>query len=88
MVIYTKFFLIDSVINGLRTGNWGALGDTVRHIIMPAIVLGASSTAVIARMTRSSMLEVIRQDYVRTARAKGLSHRSVILKHTLKNVFI
>jgi len=88
MVVYTKIFLIDSVIHGFQTGSWGALGDTLRHIIMPAVVLGASSTAVIARMTRSSMLEVIRQDYVRTARAKGLSNRSVILKHTLKNAMI
>jgi len=88
MVIYTNFFVIDSIIHGLQTGDWGALGDTLRHLIMPAVVLGAASTAVIARMTRSSMLEVVRQDYVRTAQAKGLSARAVILKHALKNAMI
>lgn len=88
MVIYTNFYTIDSVINGIQTGDWGAFKDTLRHLAMPAIVLGASSTAVIARMTRSSMLEVIRQDYVRTARAKGLAYRIVIVKHALKNALI
>jgi len=88
MVIYTNFFVIDSIIHGFQTGDWGALWDTLRHLIMPAVVLGAASTAVIARMTRSSMLEVVRQDYVRTARAKGLSARAVILKHALKNAMI
>lgn len=58
------------------------------YLVLPAIALGASSTAIIARMTRSSMLETIRQDYVRTARAKGLSEWGVLRRHTLKNALI
>src|SRR5467141_2493396 len=61
---------------------------TAAHLVLPALVLGASSSAVIARMTRASMLEVLRQDYVRTARAKGLRERIVIYRHALKNAMI
>lgn len=61
---------------------------TVAHLVLPAIVLGASSSAVIARMTRASMLEVLRQDYVRTARAKGVRERVVIFRHALKNAMV
>ncbi len=68
--------------------NSGALWDAVRHLILPAIVLGTIPLAVIARMTRSSMLEVLREDYVRTARAKGLSPTRVIFVHTLRNALI
>ena len=68
--------------------NSGALWDAVRHLILPAIVLGTIPLAVIARMTRSSMLEVLREDYVRTARAKGLSPMRVIFVHTLRNALI
>jgi len=69
---------------------WFPTGGTgsIRHLALPAITLGAASTAIIARMTRSSMLEVIRQDYIRTARAKGLRERAVILRHALKNALI
>lgn len=59
-----------------------------RHLILPALAMGAASAAVIARMTRASMLEVIRQDYIRTARANGLRERVVIYKHALKNAMI
>jgi peptide/nickel transport system permease protein len=55
---------------------------------MPAVVLAAATTALLARMTRATMLEVVRQDYVRTAKAKGLSQRVVIFKHALKNAMI
>jgi ABC-type dipeptide/oligopeptide/nickel transport system permease component len=65
----------------------GGVGSP-KHLVLPAIALGASSTAIIARMTRSSMLETIRQDYVRTARAKGLSEWSILRRHTLKNALI
>ncbi len=58
------------------------------HLVLPALVLGASSSAVIARMTRASMLEVLRQDYVRTARAKGVRERIVVYRHALKNAMI
>jgi ABC-type dipeptide/oligopeptide/nickel transport system permease component len=58
------------------------------HIILPAVTLGAASTAVIARMTRSGMLEVMQQDYIRTARSKGLKEQVVLSKHALKNALI
>ncbi len=61
---------------------------TLRHLIMPALTIGTSTAAIITRMTRSSMLEVVRQDYIRTARAKGLSERVVINRHALKNALI
>lgn len=61
---------------------------TISHLILPAITLGTSQAALIARLTRSSMLEVIRQDYVRTARAKGLMEKIVIIKHALKNALM
>jgi peptide/nickel transport system permease protein len=61
---------------------------TFAHLILPALVLGAASSAVIARTTRASMLEVLRQDYVRTARAKGVEERLVIYRHALKNAMI
>lgn len=62
--------------------------DHLRSIVLPALTLGVASTASIARTTRSSMLEVIRQDYIRTAKAKGLGNVSVILKHALRNALI
>jgi peptide/nickel transport system permease protein/oligopeptide transport system permease protein len=61
---------------------------TLAHLVLPAIVLGAASSAVIARMTRASMLEVLRQDYVRTARAKGVRDGRIIYRHALKNAMI
>ena len=62
--------------------------EGLRYAIMPAVTLGTSSAAVLARFTRSSMLDVINQDYVRTARAKGLSQRIVIFRHALRNALI
>ncbi len=63
---------------------WG----TPAKMIMPAFALGTGSSAIIARLTRASMLQVIREDYIRTARAKGLSERTVMIRHALKNAFI
>ncbi|KOS26312.1 peptide ABC transporter permease [Bacillus anthracis] len=63
---------------------WG----TWMHMVLPALTLGASGAAIVARMTRSSMFDVIRQDYIRTARAKGLKERVVIYKHALRNALI
>ncbi len=80
----TGFALIDSLVSGQK----GAFWDAVRHLILPTIVLGTVPLAVIARMTRSSMLEVLEEDYVRTARAKGLSARRVIGVHALRNALI
>jgi dipeptide transport system permease protein len=86
----TGFMLIDAWQAQLAdpVANKGALWDAIRHLILPAIVLGTIPLAVIARMTRSSMLEVLREDYVRTARAKGLSPFRVIFVHTLRNALI
>lgn len=80
----THFYVIDSLL----TGNWSALKSTLSHLALPALALGTIPMAMIARMTRSSMLEVIRQDYIRTERAKGLSETAVIYKHALKNALI
>lgn len=62
--------------------------DSILHIILPAVTLGAGGAAIVARMTRSSMLEVIRQDYIRTARSKGLRETVIIYKHALRNALI
>ncbi len=80
----TGFYIFDSII----TGNTEALISSIRHIILPAISLAVATTALTARMTRTTMLEVIRQDYMRTARAKGLSNAKVIIKHGLRNGMI
>ncbi|MDR7554436.1 MAG: ABC transporter permease [Armatimonadota bacterium] len=66
----------------------GGLADLLHHLVLPAITLGGATTAIVARLTRSSMLEVIRQDYVRTARAKGLVERRVVLGHALRNALL
>jgi peptide/nickel transport system permease protein len=70
------------------TGQWAALGDAVRHLILPAIALGTIPLAIIARITRSSLLETLGQDYVRTARAKGLRERSVVIRHATRNALL
>ncbi|KWE58013.1 peptide ABC transporter permease [Burkholderia ubonensis] len=80
----TGFFLIDTLLSGQE----GAFVSAVSHLILPAIVLGTIPLAVIARMTRSSMLEVLREDYIRTARAKGLSPVRVVVVHALRNALI
>jgi len=84
----SNFYLLDSVIYWFREGDSSYLISALQHIFLPAIALGTIPLAVIARVTRSSMLEVIRQDYIRTARAKGLSERKVIYKHALKNALL
>ncbi len=80
----TGFAIIDAALSDQK----GAVWDALHHLILPAIVLGTVPLAVIARMTRSSMLEVLEEDYVRTARAKGLSPRRVIGIHALRNALI
>ncbi|NMB56080.1 MAG: ABC transporter permease [Leptolinea sp.] len=82
-------FLSNSLlINTIITGNWKALKDGLWHLILPAVAVGTIPMAVIARMTRSSLLEVLGLDYVRTARAKGLIERLVISKHAMRNALI
>lgn len=80
----TGFLLIDSLLSDEK----GALWSAASHLILPTIVLGTNPLAVIARMTRSSMLEVLSEDYIRTARAKGLSKLRVVGLHALRNALI
>lgn len=80
----TGLYILDSLI----TGNMSALKSSITHIILPGVALASYSTAIIARMTRSTMLEIVKQDYIRTARSKGLFENTVILSHALKNAMI
>ncbi len=75
-------------LNSLITGQWEALGDAISHLILPTVALGTIPMAIIARMTRSSLLDVLGQDYVRTARAKGVGERAVIIRHALRNAML
>jgi peptide/nickel transport system permease protein len=80
----TNFYILDALL----TKNWAAFRDVLWHITLPAFTLSTIPMAIVARMTRSSMLEVLRQDYIKTAKAKGLSPRIVIMKHALRNALI
>jgi len=80
----TGLMLVDSLLSGEKGAFWSA----VQHLILPTIVLGTVPLAVIARQTRSAMLEVLGEDYVRTARAKGLATRRVVGLHALRNALI
>lgn len=77
-----------AIINGLLTGNFALVKDALWHLILPSAAVGTISLAVIARMTRSSLLDVLGQDYIRTARAKGLIERLVIYRHALRNALV
>ena len=76
------------VFNAIITADWTVLGDAIRHLLLPSLALGTIPMAIIARMTRSSMLEVLGLDYVRTARAKGLSRWAVVMKHAFRNALL
>jgi peptide/nickel transport system permease protein len=76
------------VFNSIITLAWKVLGDALRHLILPSVALATIPMAIIARMTRSSMLQVINMDYVRTARAKGLAERKVIFRHVFRNALL
>jgi len=80
----TGFLLLDSII----AGDWVAFWDALRHIILPAFILGYAAAASISRIMRASMLDILRQDFIRTAKSKGLSKRLVIYRHALKNALI
>jgi peptide/nickel transport system permease protein len=80
----TNLLLIDSII----AGDLDALVDVLKHLAMPAVALATIPTAIIARMTRSSVLEVLQEDYIRTAHAKGLREQVVLVRHALKNAFL
>lgn len=80
----TGLFILDSLL----TGNWEALSSSLSHIVLPAICLMTPTLAMVTRMMRSSMLEVLGQDYVKTARAKGLAEKTVIYKHAARNALL
>lgn len=83
------YFLSNLVIfNCIITGNWEGLWDALRHLILPAVALGTIPMAIIARMTRSSVIEVLGFDYIRTARAKGLREVAVIFRHAMSNAML
>jgi dipeptide transport system permease protein len=82
------FMLVDSALADWRGQENGAFASALLHLVLPATVLGTVPMAVIARMTRSSMLEVLREDYMRTARAKGLAPARVVVVHGLRNALI
>lgn len=81
---HTGFLVIDTIL----ARDWIALKDVLWHLVLPGITLGYTSMAIITRMMRSSMLEVLSQDYIRTARAKGLSERDVVHRHARRNAMI
>ena len=80
----TNFLILDALL----AKNWAALRDALWHLTLPAFTLSTIPMAIVARMTRSSMLEVLRQDYIKTARAKGLAEHVVIIKHGLRNALV
>lgn len=81
---WTNFVILDALLQG----NWAVLRDALRHLLLPAVALATIPLAVIARMTRASMLEVLSQEYIRTAEAKGLPQAAVILRHALRNALL
>jgi peptide/nickel transport system permease protein len=81
---WTNFVLLDALL----LADWVTLRDALRHLVLPAVALATIPLAVIARMTRASMLEVLSRDYVRTAEAKGLRQAAVILRHALRNALL
>ena len=85
---FINFVSNSAVLNSLLTGNFSIFKDALWHLILPAFAVGTIPMATIARMTRSSLLDVLGQDYIRTARAKGLIASLVIRKHALRNALI
>jgi len=80
----TNFYVLDAII----TRDWGTLWDVLKHLILPAIALGSIPLAVITRITRAAVLDVQNEDYVRTARAKGLAPLTVDRRHILRNALL
>ena len=77
-----------NIFNTLITGNWEAFNDTMKHLILPSIAVGTIPLAIIARITRASLLDVLSLDYIRTARAKGLTEVAVVMRHGLTNALL
>ena len=80
----TNFYILDAILNG----DAGALWDTIKHLLLPAIALGSIPLAIVARITRAAVLDVQNEDYVRTARAKGLPPHEVDSRHVLRNALL
>jgi len=83
-----EFFANLYVFNSVITGQWAVLGDVSKHLILPAVALATIPLAIIARMTRSSLLDILGQDYVRAAKAKGVPRNTVVLKHAFRNALL
>ena len=77
-----------AIMNGLLTGNYALTFDALKHLILPSVAVSTVSLAIIARMTRSALIDVLGQDYIRTARAKGLAYALVVRRHALRNALI
>ncbi len=77
-----------NIFNAILSANWTLLKDAIQHLILPAVALGTIPMALIARMARSAMLDVLGQDYIRTARAKGLKRNVVVMKHAFRNALL
>jgi len=80
----TSLYVIDSIL----AGQWDVLADSIKHLILPAFALGYFVVGIVTRLTRSSLLDVLTKDYIRAARARGLSERVVKYRHALKNALI
>jgi peptide/nickel transport system permease protein len=80
----TGLFTVDSIL----TGNWPALGSSLRYMILPAVTLGLYLSGVFVRLTRTNMLDVLQEDFITAARARGIKERVVVYRHALKNAFI
>ncbi len=85
---WMEFISRFTLLNAAITGNWELLIEAFRHLILPAVAVGTIPLSIIARMTRSSLLESLNQEYVRTARAKGLNERSVVMRHAVRNALL
>src|SRR5216117_3471541 len=81
---WTNFVILDATLQG----NWPVLADALRHLVLPALALATIPLAIIARMTRASILEVLSREYIRTAEAKGLPQGAVVLRHALRNALL
>ncbi|MFO7631218.1 MAG: ABC transporter permease, partial [Caldilinea sp.] len=81
---FTGFYTVDALI----AGDWKTFSNAVSHLILPALVLASYTTGLITRVTRSSMLEVLGMDFIRTARAKGLADNNIVVRHALRNALI
>lgn len=80
----TNFYVIDALV----TGNFAALGDVLKHLILPAVALGTIPLAIVARITRAAVLDVVNEDYVRTAKAKGLAPSLIDRRHVMRNAML